>query len=404
MKIRINSITIKNFKGIKDLTIDFFNRTNISAMNGKCKTTIADAFRWVLHNQNSLGETKFDIRPKDENGIDIDFIDIYVKLNMSIDEKISEIEKTQKQKWVKKRGEELQTFDGNINSYVVNTIPKSEAEFKKYMAELIDENVFKYVSNTNTFMSLKPADRRKTLFDLVADIGVDEIVANNEKLIPILADLREHDFEELKSRTKKAISEFKKSEIEIPTRIDEVSKAIVEVDYTDIEKELSELEKELSETVCQDSNEEMYAKVNTINVQIFETSNEMKKIENALSDEKLMRLDDIGKDLAMAKEKVNNLNTSLRLKDSELQNDNNLLELKRKQITNLGQDLEKAKLLEFDNSKLICPVCQSEFADDKKAEMIARFEKSKSDQIAEINVNGSKLKKEIQELKQKTVH
>ena len=47
----------------------------------------------------------------------------------------------------------LHTFEGNVNSYVVNTIPKSEKEFKKYIDEVVSEDIFKFVSNTNAFIT-----------------------------------------------------------------------------------------------------------------------------------------------------------------------------------------------------------------------------------------------------------
>ena len=401
MKIKLLKMVIRNFKGIKDLSIDFSEKTEIFGKNGVGKTSVNDAFNWVLYNKNSVGETKFDIRPKDEDGVDIDFVDIYVALQMEVDGKVLGIEKTQKQKWVKKQNAENKTFDGNVNSFVVNTIPKTETEFKKFMAGLVDENVFKFVSNTNTFMSQKSADRRKTLFELVANIGVDEIVASEDKLIPILSELKAHDYEELKSRTKKAISEYKKKQIEIPTRIDEVSRDIVEQDYSEIEKELEKLELELEEIKSPEDNSEMFEKINGLNVEMFETRNKATAIEKALSEEKLMRLNDIGIELSNAKDKANGVNTALLRKNNEIMSIGSTLEQKTKEIKSLGADLEKEKLLEFDNSKLVCPVCSSDFSEDKKAEMIAKFEKNKADAIAKINTNGSAMKQEILDLRQK---
>ena len=92
MKIKVLKMVFRNFKGIKDLTVDFSDRTEIKGKNGSCKTSIFDGFNWVLNGKNSIGEAKFDIRPKDENGIDIDFTDIYVALQMEVDGKILDIE------------------------------------------------------------------------------------------------------------------------------------------------------------------------------------------------------------------------------------------------------------------------------------------------------------------------
>jgi len=75
-QMKLISADIRNFKGIKDMHVDFYNLTEIIGQNGSCKTTIGDMVNWVLFNKNIVGETKFDIRPKDHDGNDIDFVDI----------------------------------------------------------------------------------------------------------------------------------------------------------------------------------------------------------------------------------------------------------------------------------------------------------------------------------------
>ena len=60
-------------------------------------------------------------------------------------------------------------------------------------------------------------------------------------------ELSKYSYDEILARDKKALSEWKKKEIEIPSRIDEVSRKIVEVDYTETEIKLAGLRKELAE-------------------------------------------------------------------------------------------------------------------------------------------------------------
>ena len=66
-KVKLLSIHIQNFKGCKDKTIDFGDKTRISGANATGKTTIFDAFTWLLFERDSLGSSNFDIRPLDEN-------------------------------------------------------------------------------------------------------------------------------------------------------------------------------------------------------------------------------------------------------------------------------------------------------------------------------------------------
>ena len=119
-KIKLLSMHIQNFKGCKDKTIDFGEKTRISGANATGKTTIFDAFTWLLFGKDSLGSTDFDIRPLDTNGKMIDNIEICVKARISVDDEAFELKKVQKQKWVKKRGTDTREFQGNVNEFDIN--------------------------------------------------------------------------------------------------------------------------------------------------------------------------------------------------------------------------------------------------------------------------------------------
>lgn len=110
MKILLKKLHMENFKKTKDQTIDFGHITKISGQNAVGKSTVADAFMWCLFNKNSLGEAKFQVRPLDAFGNPIDHVDIKVVVTLDVDGREFELSKTQKQNWVKKRGD----FRSNI--------------------------------------------------------------------------------------------------------------------------------------------------------------------------------------------------------------------------------------------------------------------------------------------------
>jgi len=405
----LEKMSIRNFKGCKELDIDFFHKTEISGKNEAGKTTINDAFNWLLFNKDSEGSTKFDIRPQDENGNSIDFIDIVVTLFLQINGKPVEIEKTQKQNWVKKRRKEDDesdtpiepTFEGNVNSYVVNTIPKTEKEFKKYMDEIISEDIFKYVSNTNAFMSLKPLERRETLFKLVSDISDDEVLDTDVSLKNGLSDqLSKYTIEEITARDKKALTEYKKKNEEIPARIDEVSKKIVEVDYTETEIELAGLKKEL-ENISEVGTEELQAreKISEIKGKILTEKSKMQEIE--FNEKQAAEKDkkELSEKLSNAKnnaEKV--LNHSIVTVNEKKYTESDIL-TKTEKLKKLQSEYQALKELKFDETKTICPVCQSKFAADKKEKMISDFETDKKTKMLEINKNGASVSAELKALK-----
>ena len=120
LNIKLKKMHIENFKKIKEQDIDFGNITRISGQNAIGKTTIADAFMWCLFDKNGRGETKFQIRPLDSFGNQIDHVEIKVVLTLEVDGREVIVQKVQKQNWVKKRGTLTETLQGNVNSFEVD--------------------------------------------------------------------------------------------------------------------------------------------------------------------------------------------------------------------------------------------------------------------------------------------
>lgn len=118
-QIKLLSMHIQNFKGCKDRTIEFGEKTRISGANATGKTTIFDAFTWLLFGKDSLGSSDFEIRPLDIDGNMINNIEISVEAKISVDCDEYDLKKVQKQKWVKKRGTNTREFQGKSAGYEV---------------------------------------------------------------------------------------------------------------------------------------------------------------------------------------------------------------------------------------------------------------------------------------------
>ncbi|HYF75278.1 MAG TPA: ATP-binding protein, partial [Candidatus Nitrosocosmicus sp.] len=66
LRMRIKSLSIKNFKGIKSLSINADHKdVNIYGDNATGKTTIFDAFTWLLFDKDSRNTKDFGIKPID---------------------------------------------------------------------------------------------------------------------------------------------------------------------------------------------------------------------------------------------------------------------------------------------------------------------------------------------------
>ncbi len=238
MEIRLKKLHIQNFKGCKDRVVEFGDNTKISGANATGKTTIFNAFTWLLFGKDSLENAKFDIRPLDKDGKMIDNLEICVEAVLSVDDEEYSLKKVQKQKWVKKRGTNTTEFQGNVNEFEINGYPKSEKDFKEFISSMIDEKIFNLVTNPIAFTSLPWKEQREMLMKFVGDFTDVQIAeVYGEKFSKLIPELKIASTDDILKKYTKAKNTLNKEMIELPARIDEVSKQLVIVDVGALEVE-----------------------------------------------------------------------------------------------------------------------------------------------------------------------
>src|SRR5690554_6283020 len=186
--IQLKRLQISNFKGIKKLSIDFNSVTNIYGANAAGKTTIFDAFTWLLFGKDSQDRKDFDIKPIDKNGNIIQKIENEVEGELICNDETIVLKRIHREKWVKKRGFPEPEFTGNETVYFWNDVPMNAKEYQSKINDLLDESIFKLISNPLAFNNLKWQDRRGVLMDIAGDIqpdysanGLDHISQLTEK-------------------------------------------------------------------------------------------------------------------------------------------------------------------------------------------------------------------------------
>ena len=242
MNIRINKLFLQNFKGIKSLEINAGgDNLTIYGDNATGKTTVFDAFMWLLFNKDSLGRSDFGIKTQDENGSVIHNLEHFVECEMLIDDTVLTLKKVFTEKWTKKRGSAEAEFSGHETKYFVNEVPTLKKEYDAKITSIIDEELFKVITDPLYFNErLKWQDRRVILMRLCGDIDDAELIATNSDFAPLGEMLNGRTVSDLKkviSGKQTAINDSLKS---IPQRIAEATLAIPEnVEAVDIaEKEI----------------------------------------------------------------------------------------------------------------------------------------------------------------------
>ena len=210
MKAKISRLTIQNFKGCKEKTIDFGDRDiTISGANATGKTTVVDAFTWCLFGKDSSGNDKFNIRPLNKEGTQIDNIDIKVTVVLDIDGTEKEFTRTQKQKWVKNRATGEIALQGNVNEFEIDGYPvKNEMTYKEAVSEITDEELFKMLTNPTFFPSMDWKIQRETLLNFVKKTSNIELAEGNPKFALIVPELKKApSLDDMKSKYQKKAKE-----------------------------------------------------------------------------------------------------------------------------------------------------------------------------------------------------
>lgn len=403
MKLKIRSLHMENFKGIKMLDVTFSGKTKISGQNAVGKTTIFDAFTWLLFNKNSAGEEKFNVRPLDKDGHRIDNVEIKVVGVIDVDGKEVELSKVQKQNWVKKRGTDTVTLQGNVNSFEIDGYPKSEADFKAYVSNLAQsEDMFKMLTNPQYFSSLKWKDQRDILMRLATDVSDVELAQTDAKYAPLLGELEKApSTDDIRAKFSKALSGWKKKQAEIPVRIDEAEKSKIDVDVAEQELAKVDLVRRIAE--CGKKMENAGSALGDLRSKEMQLQFDMSGMEQTMNRELSNKRSIMDAELRDCKNELEHFAVTISLKEKQISDNEKTITDADAERKKLGEQYnsEKTKAFDetpylfdeskwiFDESTTVCSLCGQKLPADKieqlKTDFESRKEKAKADAKRKLN-------------------
>ena len=397
MRMILKSLHMENFKGIKSLDVNFSNKTSIKGQNAVGKTTIFDAFTWLLFNKNSAGDEKFNVRPLDKDGHRIDNVEIKVVGVIDVDGKEVELSKVQKQNWVKKRGTDTVTLQGNVNSFEIDGYPKSEAEFKSYISGLAQsEEMFKMLTNPQYFSSLKWKDQRDILMKLVEDVSDVELAKTDSKYAPLIAELaKAPSTDDIRTKFSKALYEWKKKQAEIPVRIDEAEKSKVDVDVAEQELLKAELERKIE--ALEDLISKSDVQIDEMRSEEMHCQFEMSAIMQTMNNELSSKKREIENNKYDHERKLDDIRSSIRKAQDSIESNKKSISEQTLKKAELAKKYKEEKEKKFDDSKwvfdestTVCSLCGQRLPEDKIESLRADFSQRKADAIEAFNEEHAK--------------
>lgn len=423
MRITIKEMIVRNFKGISNFElVAKGNNLDVRGDNGTGKTSLYDAFLWCLFGKNSQdqSDTKFDWKPLDQDGNERHRLETFVNVEFDIDGVAKVFSRTITEKWTKKRGSIVDTFDGHTTAYHIDGLKVTQKDYKAEIEALGGESLFQMLTKVNYFAEvMKSDDRRKILLEMAGDVSESDVIASNKELAKLPDILDGKSVEERTALVKQAMKQVNKDIKELPGRIDEAQRSLPDLEELDkqelatrklaLQADLARAQEELSiakspagmsdlvakraELKTKFANEER-AYIQTETDKYADEVGELQKHYDKCMDE----IQELGVDIFNLKEKLKHINAK---KDSR-KHTIKILEGRNDELRDMFNQDKLEVFPDFDEHKLSCPVCGRQYDESKLAEIktnydkeLSDYNKAKAERMAEYKARGKGNKAKI---------
>lgn len=417
--ITLKSLLLVNFKGVRELRLDFTQQvTVISGENGTGKTTIFDAFHWLLFGKDSTGrsDSNFNIKTIDPSTKKpILHLEHSVTAMLDVDGREVKIQRCYCEKWSRATANAEERLINHYTEFYINDVKMgTKREFDSEIAEIIPEDVFKLVTNPYYFVNLKAEQQKAILLEMVGTVSDEEVAGSNEAFVKLLAELNGRPLaayaKEVAAKKRACNDELKI----IPSQIDTANRLRPQPEnWEELENQKTEKEKRLQAVEDQIRDRSMateaeYKRKSEIQRQIGEKRLALNKAENEIRTTALSGINQAKIDLQKLQFDLSNAQATrsnlIKKRDSIVEQIAQIESV----VVGMREEYKRIffeKMPPIPEGTFVCPTCNRplEAADinAKKAELEANFNGNKSQRLKANEERGKKLIDEQSQLKNK---
>ena len=254
-ELRLERLTLENFKGVKQLELRLEGRNaEISGENGCGKTTVADGYTWLLTNKLTNGRGA-EYTPYEVDG----------SLNTSVTS-VVEAEFTD--------GLKLRRESNGASRFYLNGEALKSREYFEAVGELTN-GAAGLLAIPQNFCKMHWSDRRTILMGLFGRIEALEVIGAEPSLEPLAGQLAQRTVEQILQTNGAKIKGLRQELSGIPARIDELSRQTETGDRGALETEIAALEKRLVEAAAAVKAEQEKSK---LEMAPFNEANRLRKV------------------------------------------------------------------------------------------------------------------------------
>lgn len=381
--MKLVQLNLQNFKGIEFGDFRFTNNTIIRGDNATGKTTVFDALCWLLFGKDSLDRADFQIKTL-KNGEPVHNVNHMVQAAFDNEDGTGfTLKRIYREKYSNPRGGEVK-LTGHTTDYFINDVPSKEKEYKAFINNMINEDVFKLITNPLFFNEQYTwQNRRKLLLEMCGDVDDASVINSKDELKRLTELLNGRSVDEQRKIIASKKTAINKELDMIPVRIDEAvnckptpleAEQKLKDDIATIETAIKQLEEDKSVIVNGLDSAERTAKIREVKRKLADRKsqlmNEHTDKERRLEQEYKLSL----VQLQMAESERD------RYKDREYELDSQIKQ-EEARIEKLQSEFDKFNQSQFDDE--LCPTCGQPYPPEKRAELEVMFNTQKATNLEE---------------------
>jgi chromosome segregation ATPase len=406
--IKLNTLRLKNFKGIKSFTLDATGQdVSIYGDNATGKSSLMDAFFWLLFDKDSHNRADFDIKTI-EAGATKHGLDHEVEADLYVDGQSVRLKKVFSEKWTKKRGAAKKEFTGHTTAYFINDVPAKKADYTAKIKKIIDEETFRLLTDPRYFnTALHWQKRREILLSACGDISDQDVIASSselKKLPEILGDRTLDDHRKMiGARRKEVNKELEK----LPVRIDEVTQGmsyflpdISEIDPGQIRKNIEHHKSEKADAEAEITRLESGGQAAELKKQLSEVEYKIQEEKNRFASDKAQKLNAQRVELNQAKTDANRLEHEIGANQTRIAEAEKEIQALEARAGDLRKQWHEVNSRQF-SADDTCPTCGQAMPPEIIDQSRAKFNQQKAAELAEITKKGKTAKAETEQWQEK---
>ena len=230
MKIELKSLDLVHFKCFPKLHLDFHEGVNsLFGANAAGKTSVYDALTWLLFDKDSAGHSRPAVKP---TGAPAGAMPEVTAI-LEVDGEPIKLRKVLREKWEKPRGSSIERYAGDTRDYYIDDVPLAENAYKRRIAELIDEQQFKLLTDVWAVTRMHWKDRRTLLAEICGLPEDKQLLATAPQFAELTEKVGRRTVDEYKSVLMKQRKDMNANLNTLPVRVDECSRMVTELESLD---------------------------------------------------------------------------------------------------------------------------------------------------------------------------